>query len=211
MWCKTMLAVPIVLLSSLMAGGVLSGMPGDGVINNASQTWRVLYHKNQKQPPLNYIGVRLTIKPGAAGGDTLSGDLTLWTSTRQKMVGGMATTVYDKSTWIQHLGMEGEILTNSGSNDDRKLQRFALKKTSPDGSRLVTVMGFHYTGRAKGKGKNKNRNDDQLIVRIKDLPVRALAPKKVDGDCDKQPPDEDVLTEDPDDPQDPDEPIYDAE
>jgi hypothetical protein len=144
------------------------------------------------------------------GSDTLlTGKLRLYRATREDESGN---TEYDPDQIDRVNNLEGQIDSNPGENDNRKLQRFTLSGTyMKDGHvHLVTVRGFHYTGKSKGNGSNKNRNDDQLVVRIKDK-TEGLLLRSLSDPCDQEPPDEDVLTEEPtNDDANPDDPEYDG-
>jgi len=188
MWRKVLLVFPPVALGSCLLFGAAAVTNSKGVINNDGTQWEVKYHKDQKSPcGLDAYAIRLKISPVTGSDTDITGSLTYWTAT---ITDGSGVTKYDPASKRVVDDLKGTITSNKGDNDARKLQRFELSKAM-GGGRTITVKGFHYTGRAKGNSKSKNRQDDQLVVRIKDL----LQGRGTYGECDTQPPDEDVMTE----------------
>ena len=180
-----------------------------GVANGYKKWWQIRYHKDEKNAASsNAVAIMLKVNADASSDTHLTGKLRLYRSTTADNAGNI---IYDPAARQDVNNLDGQIDSNPGDNDDRKLQRFSLAGTYYDGDHhlhVVTVKGFHYTGKTKGKGTNKNRQDDQLVVRIKDALYSPLA-KWATGNCDEEPPDEDVLTEeDVTDDGNPDDPTY---
>ena len=191
------LAVVFGLAMCLPAAQVkmLTKAESKGVVNGENKWWEVKYHQDEKNAnSSNAVAIRLKIKLVEGSTTQLTGILWLYRSTTTNSSGD---TIYDPASKDVIGNLQGQINTNPGDNDIRKLQRFTLTGSYTNSSmqhRAVSVMGFHYTGRHKGKSGDKRRGDDQLVVRIKEKAFFSAQTMSL-TDCDQQPPDEDVLTE----------------
>jgi hypothetical protein len=167
--------------------------------NGANKAWQVRYHKTNGNPRSNDIAMRLKIRAGT--GNQLTATLTRYDHT---MGGGMSEKYVKRSGSAGQIELTGLITNNPGGGNARKREDFVLAGVYLDSAgvpSVVTVRGFHYTGKDKSQ-----RADDQLCVRIIDRNLLGFAavapapggivPAPAPGEpCDEQPPDEDVLTE----------------
>ena len=182
-------AVPLCLVGGLALA--------DGVKNDMNKQWRVAYQEGEPHPHLQDVMVRFQV---SKTGKVLSGNLYRFNKTE----GAGSGKKYKRRPASQGgiVPINGVIL-KEGNADQRKREQFIMTGycDEEDGvTYQITIRGYHSVGRNKGAG---NRNDDVCCVKIRRTPVTALfaaeAVKRAlfGTDCDEQPPDEDVLTEEP--------------
>jgi hypothetical protein len=162
--------------------------------NGANKAWQVKYHKSNGNPRSEDIAIRLKVRAGT--GNRLTATLTRY----DKTTGGMTDTYEKRTGAAGEVELTGLLTKNAGGGSARKREDFVLAGIyfeSSGAPRVVTVKGFHYTGKSK-----TDRSDDQLCVRIIDNPLMSYGFAQAPGaapapgePCDEQPPDEDVLTE----------------
>jgi hypothetical protein len=189
----------LAVVGLLSVAAALHGQQGNGVKNGKNKDWIVKYHINNKNKTGD-AAIRLHIDEGSKGSSSLSGKLYRYSD---KNSDGFYVPRSDDSAVID---LTGEITGNQEEGYLRKRETFEMsgEYEAEDGMMHdVTVKGFFYAGPDKGKA-SKHRHDDILIIRINDvvrMPVPPPAPGPgvmpvIDNNCDDDPPDEDVLTED---------------
>jgi hypothetical protein len=170
-----------------------AGAQDKGVKNEGTAVWIVRYDEENKNKKGD-AAIRLKVEVGVSGGDTLKGQLQRYDS--------RTGSIYKKRAEGGDIALVGEITKNSGMGTKRRREEFVLVGTYLDSAKnphVVTIRGFHYTGKLKA---DTDRADDQIVIKLVDKPLLAeVALTRVQhggfgGDCDEQPPDEDVLMED---------------
>jgi len=171
-----------------------------GVKNDSGKVWIVRYHEDNPNKH-GHIAMKLHVALGTGGAKSLQGELSRYdskTGTKYKLCADGGT-----------VSLIGGISKHPGTGSKRRREEFTLVGTYVDAAdtpHVVTVRGFHYTGKAKkdvpatgGHPAIVDRDDDQILVSVVDKPMTTALLRKPYGDgepCDEQPPDEDVLMED---------------
>jgi hypothetical protein len=182
--------------------------------SESGHAWLVRRHDADPNPNTNGdIAFRLEVTDhtvSSAGVHKLKAMLTRYNST----TGSGASKKYaQRGGDGGKVELKGKLTKNQATDDgSRKQIHFELTGLYFDETgapHAIRAIGYYHSGKKKNAvsmGSITNRDDDRLCLRIHDKPLGFFAPAPAFGGepCDEEPPDEDVLTDEPTTPDPPD-------